>query len=413
MMKNKKSVLLGRIAFFVGLPIFLLFGLLRMWTNTLNALPDVMIPTHAMPAVNARDYFIRANALEQSKLAVECALDTKHYYANKADRPYSDTEKAKIVADNARSLATLRQGFGYPYMEPPIRSSRSGDLLLNRSKNQTGFRHYANLLRLEADTRASKGDYYGAVDSCLDAIRMGEMIPRGGATIGLWSSLAIIGSGANDVGKYSAHLTAPQARTVARRLEKIRTLHVPFSDLLTEEKYEYQAMLMELFRDPDNNYREMSSDPGADGRSRARSFGQKIRLSFLNKRGSFVAYTRYMDDSIAASKQPYIASLVRVPIPNDVLCEILFNLDYLLVLENDRQGIARTAILELRLAIRAYELEHGHLPDTLAQLVPAYLTRLPDDPHAARGSYGYTRNKVGYTLFSTSGYVPPKPKKQH
>jgi len=37
------------------------------------------------------------------------------------------------------------------------------------------------------------------------------------------------------------------------------------------------------------------------------------------------------------------------------------------------------------LAIRLYEIDHGHRPETLAELVPEYLTHIPEDPFAENG----------------------------
>jgi len=47
----------------------------------------------------------------------------------------------------------------------------------------------------------------------------------------------------------------------------------------------------------------------------------------------------------------------------------------------------------LFLAVRAYETEHGALPDSLAQLVPAYLPRLPADPFSGK-PFRYLRSGV-------------------
>ncbi len=418
-MKKKKPVLLGKIALFVGLPILLVFGLLRMWINTLRALPIVTIPSHAMPAVNARDYFITASNQQQSKSEDDLALTKQYGNKKQFDYPYPASKKAKIVSANALCLATLRQGLAYPYMEPPVRSFST--LLPYYPK----FRALARLLRLEADTRASKGDYAGAVDSCLDAIQMGEMVPRGGIVFGALVGDSIIGIGGQNSSRCIAHLSAQQARDAAKRLEQIRTRHVSYSNALTEDKYAGQAALLELFGKPDvrKSLRESadsyiisgsSIDDGSEQnpRSRIQSLLVDLRFRFIDQSASFASYTKYMDYLVATAKQPYNPGAPRIPIPNDIVCQIICP-ESALAGDKNRQALANTARLELRFAIRAYVLEHGHRPDTLTQLVPAYLTQLPDDPHAAKGSFGYSRSKVGYTLFSTSGYVPPTPKKQN
>ncbi len=410
-MKQKSSIPYGKISLAICLPIILLLGLLKMWMNALNTIPDMKVPSHTMPAVNARDFFVKAYDQEQSKSRADWALYTKHNTRNKDDHLYSDSDKEKIIAANALSLKTLRQGLAYPYMEPPIRSFST--LLPHLAK----FRGIARLLRLEANTRAAKGDYVGAVDSCLDAIQMGEMVPHGGTMIGDLVGVAITAIGESNCAKYIPYLTAPQARAAAKRLEQMRALHVPYSVVLTEEKYAFQAGLIEIFNKSPHSLKSFQvvtgittdGESATDVRSRLHSVGQDIQYNFLNKSASLATFTRYMDASIAFAKQPYSANLAPIPVPDDMICQIVW-FDVRQAIEKDRQAEALTGMLELRFAIRAYELDHGHLPDKLEQLVPEYLTKLPDDPHASKGSYGYTRDKVGYTLFSKSGFVMPKPK---
>ena len=408
-MKQKSSLPYGKIGLAICLPIVVLLGLLKMWMNALNTVPQIQVPGHTMPAVNARDFFIKAADQEQSKSRADWALYTKHKTLNKDDHSYTDAEKAKIVADNATCLSTFRQGLAHPYMEPPIRSYGT------RMPHLGKFRGLARLLRLEANTRATKGNYVGAVDSCLDAIQMGEMVPHGNTYYGNLDGIAITAIGERNCATYVPHLTAPQARNAAKRLEQMRILHVPYSEVLTEEKYAFQAGLIEIFNKSPSSFKSFQVVTGittdgestTDVRSRLHSVGQDIRYEFLNKRASLTSFTRYMDASIAAAKQPYPTKVAAIPIPNDVICKMVC-IDFTRSIEFDRQAQAVTGMLELRLAIRAYELEHGHLPEKLEELVPEYITRLPDDTHVASGSYGYTRDKIGYTLFSKSGFVLPK-----
>ena len=52
------------------------------------------------------------------------------------------------------------------------------------------------------------------------------------------------------------------------------------------------------------------------------------------------------------------------------------------------------------LALRAYRLEHGAYPATLAALTPAYLKQIPNDPFAASGPLHYKRQGSKYVLYS-------------
>jgi len=115
-----------------------------------------------------------------------------------------------------------------------------------------------------------------------------------------------------------------------------------------------------------------------------------------------------MDQVIANARLPYGAHSPNPHVPDDPVNQI-FALGGSLGRDKSVQMEAQNAQLCLRLAIRAYQMEHGAYPPDLKALVPDYLGNLPDDPYALQGSYGYTRDKVGYML--TGGAVPTKPPK--
>jgi hypothetical protein len=52
---------------------------------------------------------------------------------------------------------------------------------------------------------------------------------------------------------------------------------------------------------------------------------------------------------------------------------------------------------EVAVALRRFELDRGHYPDDLSQLVPAYLTAIPTDPYT-RKPPAYAREAGGFTL---------------
>jgi hypothetical protein len=61
--------------------------------------------------------------------------------------------------------------------------------------------------------------------------------------------------------------------------------------------------------------------------------------------------------------------------------------------------MARLRILIVELGVRAYELQHGRPPATLAELVPDILPRIPQDPYAA-GLIRYKPTQEGYVIYS-------------
>ncbi|MCW3054955.1 MAG: hypothetical protein JWN14_4125 [Chthonomonadales bacterium] len=57
-------------------------------------------------------------------------------------------------------------------------------------------------------------------------------------------------------------------------------------------------------------------------------------------------------------------------------------------------------MLLIALELHAYRLEHGRYPASLAELVPTYLSKIPEDPFALKGSFVYRLQGEKYLLYS-------------
>ena len=77
------------------------------------------------------------------------------------------------IQQEAPALQLLHQGFAYEYAPPPFHVETSGSDI-------AAFRSLTRLLSMQSRVRAARGDWGGAADSALDAIRLGEDIPHGG-----------------------------------------------------------------------------------------------------------------------------------------------------------------------------------------------------------------------------------------
>ncbi len=67
----------------------------------------------------------------------------------------------------------------------------------------------------------------------------------------------------------------------------------------------------------------------------------------------------------------------------------------------EQRAEARAAVVLTELAVRAYQVERGRLPDKLADLVPAYLPAVPEDS-AAGEPLVYRREGAGFRVSSPS-----------
>ena len=145
----------------------------------------------------------------------------------------------------------------------------------------------------------------------------------------------------------------------------------------------------------------MGTPPGRWDKARlaADSLQIKARLQFYSKRSLMHSYTSYMDALIVQSKSPYAMRRQGKPQPGDPFTELVASL-----YDRGDWNLARhdtwTVLLITTLALRAYELEHGRLPEKLSGLVRAHLKQVPTDPFGNGEPVRYRRTGNSYRLWS-------------
>ena len=364
----------------LGLVLPLALGLV-FWFRALDRNPDVPIPTPTMPATNARDYYIAASnaVIDDKKIEDARVPQSLAGRSPNSPPPPSLADKEKLVAENAGAIQTLHTGFHYPYQELPARSF------------STPFPHYqkiralARFLSLQAQVDMEKGDAGGAMGASLDAVQMGETMPHGGPLIGMLVGVACQAIGRQQAWKAVGHLNSAQARAAARRLEIIRTSHESFADTMQEEEWTGQAGLLELMRRPDWSAEVASATtPDPSGEQSGNSPGRWLfatRIRMIGKRRILADYTRALDRIIAEGRRPFAA---RSPAPaievtgdpvSDMITPVFGNTRL-----NEVKADTENALLLVTLALRAYKLDHGAYPPTLAALAPHYLQAVPGRP---------------------------------
>ena len=387
--------------FLLGLILPIILGLF-FWSRALDRNPDVSVPTPTMPATNARDYYIAASkaVVDEGKIEDARASLTSTGRLFNGKMPPSLADKEKLVAENAGAVKTLHTGFQYPYQETPYRSFNAP------------FPHYqkiralARFLSLEGQVDAERGDWKGAMSADLDAIQIGEQLPHGGPLIGM-----LVGDACQAIGRQHSwaavdHLDAGQTRAAARRLESIRATHVPYVDMLQEEKWGVQGSLLELMRKPDWPTNLLTSfSPDQQGDQLASNWQTASRIRLAGKRNIMANYTRYMDQAIANARQPYAAHPLAPPLPTDPVNQMvppMFNSARLQEVKADTQN----ALLLTTLALHTYKLDHGAYPATLSALAPSYLQSVPADPFALSGPLRYKPGGAKYQLYSLYSVGP-------
>ena len=205
-------------------------------------------------------------------------------------------------------------------------------------------------------------------------------------------------------------LSASQAESAARRLETIQGEHVPWADVMQQTEWTDQAAMLTTFRRHDwRNVmtRDTFDGMGIIGNEAARIERLRFRTQLLitSKRTLYGEYTHYMDAVVRSARAPYAAKIpiASLPLaPEHALEYKLFEADpYQSVqIKDTNDSQTQNALLIVTLALRAYRVDHGSLPDTLSVLVPTYLSRVPDDPFAFSGPIRYRKTTRDYVLYS-------------
>jgi hypothetical protein len=337
-------------------------------------------PAVELPSPNAFDDYLRAGALSSENYKVLDPDDDP--YLNRAAR-------RRLLAENAEALGVLRAGFAHAYVEPREHAV-AGD-----NAYYAHCRRLGRLLSLEATEHAANGRYAAALDSQLDAERLGFDLPRRTGVIGDLVSNAVraIGRSEKVVQPRIDHLTAAEARAAASRL----------AGLLAGEQDHFQTFLDEgdiELATWTNMARSQGSFKVADNLADNGSSGPQLAWAVFGVGPWLVEERRYLAAAAAWAKLPWNAA----PPPRPGL---LFSMHR----DEKNGGFARGVHFKrcqadacdqmflAALALQAWRAEHGRYPDTLDALAPDILPAAPPDPFG-RGPLKYRLDGEKYVLYS-------------
>jgi len=384
-----------------ALTVFAVAGFL-VWQNA-NAQPAVKIPPPPpLPNPNGYDFYVRAANLART---TNISQGGPKFVVQQLGRRATRAEEDAELANNAAALKTLRDGFAFPSRQKPTRS------FIAPFPEYAKLRSLARLLAFEARVKSARGDHTGAVNSGLDAMRLGEDFQRGGPLIAELVGIAIGAIGRQPLWKEANFLSAAEARAAARRLEAIRALHVPYADVLAEEKWIMQAGLSDEFRKKSaaQVVRDMTGGGGTNAagggggmREWLQTAGLQTRLLLTSKRRILKDNAAYMDALIARARQPYARRVPFPPTPGDPVNQAIVPVFSAASL-HDLNHETANALLTTVLGLRAYQAKQGRYPARLDELVSGgILAKIPDDPCAPSGPVRYRLLPGGkkYVLYS-------------
>jgi hypothetical protein len=397
-----------------------------IWHWWINIDPSVVIPTPKMPRPNAYDYYISARKAVVDAKLVDWAISEKPTarpgltgrYVTKpgakpigvpgSDMPIAPStyvpppktvatlaEKEALLAHNQQALALVRCGFHYECVVPPVRS-------WEQWLAKQGFGTAARLLILDGQVKQGHKDWLGATRRYMDRVKIGCDYVRGNDVGAVQPAAAAQSRGRKAIWKVVNHLDAAGSRAAARRMESIAQGMESYWQILTESKQEEQALILEWMKQPVFRSQLAQLFDLLDGQNHT---AEKIRSRMVSKRAIMATYSDTMEKLIAESRRPYATTIRSHAQMTDFFYHWIGLDDYggitnIIHRRRWESARARNGLLAVALALRAYKLEHGRYPATLNDLVPSYLTKLPDDPFALNGSLHFRRSGSSYVLYS-------------
>ncbi len=301
-------------------------------------------PTPQMPDPNGWDDFVRA---------AEIVDKAKHPGPHSANRPmesWTIPEYEAFIADNAAALQALREGLSKSYLHPPV-SDVAADFAV-----YAGFRETARTLAGEARYYEVIGQPGRAMDSALDCIEYGVILPRGGPLI-----CALVGVAIETIGRVRVDVLLPKQTTqnlerIAARLERIREKRVAFADILRSEAALSETML------------------------RAATGAKKGPWSFLSPGEAMIRGQRSYFERVAAEQTGVYTGKSRVSPPKVIDLAGMVERAHVVVARSE----ATLTLIQVEVALRRYNAAHGRYPARLGELKPDYLAEVPVDPFGGK-----------------------------
>jgi hypothetical protein len=279
-------------------------------------------------------------------------------------------------------------------------------------------RRLAEVLCLAALAAHEAGDDAAAVEYLRDGMALGRSFHAMQTLVGHLVGLGIVAQVCTAAEQMGPTLTVGSASRAASR-EGVRRLAAELLDLEPARRGLARAMIGERGMIYDTVERlkrgELTASGIASGGSTGRPaawkrLGARLFLKrFFNE--DEVRMLRYMTRYIDAARcESFPAARARTPvlkIPRSPLQRAKYMLSAILLPSFDKvyvlqyRGIAMRRMTATALAIRLYEIDRGHRPEKLTDLVPKYLAAVPVDPFTAqREPIRYVRQAEKPLLYS-------------
>lgn len=347
--------------------------------------PQVVVPPHApLPVPNGLDLYASAAFYSAVKPPVDPLADWKFNTLSPSQKRarYSLARRNAWEKGAAPAWTLFEQAKAAQSLAPRGSGVRIGRL------TTLEFDKVAR-----ANTLAMQGDWNGALQNDVDDVEMEHDLLRGAGlerfsytaaslTVGI-QNVEFTDIGIGDKGQILyqdivPHLSASEARAGAQRMERLLQTLPRLSEMAREQKAADQELWLATWGQP---------TPGQSS----------FEALFHSPAGDFDEYGHAMDKFIAIADQPLDLTGTMRDLPYPLNSTHSYSFDPRSCLLNYAWLRAQEEQLMLRLALRAYRLEHGAPPAKLSDLTPATLKSIPLDPFD-KGPRWHYKNGAAWSI---------------
>jgi len=416
-----------RLAKFYGKILIILLVIIFSWNCILNIPPRYPATLPPVPALNAFDDFLRANAtmshrLELSKaeldwdggtvmpVSQEWIDNEKASYRknstidNELDNIVSPMPTASLLRGNATALGHIHTGLGNKYVFP-LKHQENIDQFFNRQSEQSRILGKCRkLLSINALHHYNNSDAFTASNALVDLLHFEAFYASQS------NAFSLDDQGVKQIDWLGKRLSTSELRHIVNRLEKLHNARPSYSDYLERIRllYVYQVTASQRNRDWFRWY---------SNRTRLAIESASIHPSPNNDRGLLVLWYAwtvpnalapvltdcYLKNCIRVARRPVSAHARYPKAPGDLANWAYFGWEEH---EKDQLNwVMREFELDgvmLSLALQGYRKIHGCYPVDLKELVKEkWLTRLPVDPFTLTGTIRYFRQGKSFKLYSS------------
>lgn len=371
------------------------------WWWHLNRAPVVNLPPVILPSPNGYTRLAAAARLLVRPDDIKDAVSKPGKDASGRTRKvFTDAQKAELAAANRPALDAAYQALGLG-IEVPTKSSFWDD-----TSDEKRLRQLARAYVLTGKVYETRGNFERAGELYQAAIREGIELSDGPVITRL------VGISCESLGRRSLldladRISLDQAKEEILRLDCWSFQRPGLDKTFAAEKRDTQAGLADVYArwnvlEAPWYLKIISQDKHDVLRPWQEQAKVCASLLTVSKQDVLKANARYMDAMTTWSNLPRPFDVPAPAVPSDPM-NGLFASGYENVVHRDLDNRTGTALLLVKLALRAYYLSRGTYPATTYQLErEGFLYEDPADPFAP--TYGnpfhYRKTKTGYLLYS-------------